>query len=109
VSCQATLTRLQKIDFDGPVTLYHFSLLRSIGKGAFGKVPHVTIVPEQILTQHPLAQVQIVQHKQHKALYALKYINKSKCVRMKAVPNIIQERRLLEEVSLSLHDSTNQR
>lgn len=45
-----------------------------------------------------LLQVQIVQHKQSKSLYALKYINKSKCVRMKAVPNIIQERRLLEEV-----------
>jgi len=75
----ALLCRPEKIDFDGPVTLYHFSLLRSIGKGAFGKV-------------------QIVQHKQSKALYALKYINKAKCVRMKAVPNIIQERRLLEEI-----------
>ena len=32
------------------------------------------------------------------ALYALKYINKAKCVKMKAVSNIIQERRLLEEI-----------
>lgn len=35
--CKAKMDT-QKIDFDGPVTLYHFSLLRSIGKGAFGKV-----------------------------------------------------------------------
>lgn len=43
-------------------------------------------------------QVRVVQHKQTKDLYALKYINKAKCVKMKAVPNVIQERRLLEEV-----------
>lgn len=41
----------------------------------------------------------MVQHKQSKTLFALKYINKAKCVKMKAVANIIQERRLLEEVS----------
>ena len=43
-------------------------------------------------------QVRVVQHKQGRDLYALKYINKAKCVKMKAVANIIQERRLLEEV-----------
>ena len=43
-------------------------------------------------------QVRVVQHKQTRELYALKYINKAKCVKMKAVANIIQERRLLEEV-----------
>jgi serine/threonine kinase 32 len=30
----------------------------------------------------------------------LKYINKAKCVKMKAVANIVQERRLLEEVCI---------
>jgi len=59
--------------------LFHFVLLKSVGKGAFGKV-------------------RVVQHKQSRELYALKYINKAKCVKMKAVPNIIQERRLLEEI-----------
>lgn len=49
---------------------------------------------------HPPCQVRVVQHKQTRQLYALKYINKAKCVKMKAVPNIIQERRLLEEVPL---------
>lgn len=29
---------LQEIDFEGPVDLWHFYLLRSVGKGAFGKV-----------------------------------------------------------------------
>jgi serine/threonine kinase 32 len=41
----------------------------------------------------------VVQHKNTKTLFALKYINKAKCVKMKAVANIVQERRLLEEVS----------
>ncbi|GJJ11549.1 hypothetical protein Clacol_005783 [Clathrus columnatus] len=50
-----------------------------VGKGAFGRV-------------------RIVQHKQTKDLYALKYIDKSRCAKMKAVSNIIQERRLLEDV-----------
>ncbi|THH07318.1 hypothetical protein EW145_g3459 [Phellinidium pouzarii] len=68
-----------QVDFEGDVTLFHFLLLKSVGKGAFGKV-------------------RVVQHKQTRDLYALKYINKSKCLKMKAIANIIQERRLLEEV-----------
>lgn len=67
------------IDFDGEPTLFHFSLLRNIGKGAFGKV-------------------RVVRHKKTQETYALKYIDKKKCVKMKAVNNIIQERRLLEEI-----------
>ena len=47
---------------------------------------------------NPSFQVRVVQHKQTRDLYALKYINKAKCVRMKAIANVIQERRLLEEV-----------
>ncbi|KAJ9096215.1 hypothetical protein QFC20_006458 [Naganishia adeliensis] len=75
----AACCRPEAIDFDGEVNLFHFFLLRSVGKGAFGKV-------------------RVVQHKQTKTLYALKYINKQKCVKMKAVANIVQERRLLEEI-----------
>jgi serine/threonine kinase 32 len=45
----------------------------------------------------------VVQHKQSRDLYALKYINKAKCVKMKAVANIVQERRLLEEVRRRTH------
>jgi len=75
----ALCCRAAPVDFDGDVNLFHFSLLRCVGKGAFGKV-------------------RVVQHKQTREMYALKYINKHKCVKMKAVANIIQERRLLEEI-----------
>ncbi|KAG6862035.1 hypothetical protein C0995_008223 [Termitomyces sp. Mi166 len=69
----------EPVDFDAEVTLFHFDLHRAVGKGAFGKV-------------------RVVEHKRTKKLYALKYIDKSRCVRQKAVANIIQERRLLEEI-----------
>ncbi|KAF4614238.1 hypothetical protein D9613_007733 [Agrocybe pediades] len=69
----------EPVDFDGEVNLYHFDLHRAVGKGAFGKV-------------------RVVEHKRSKKLYALKYIDKARCIRQKAVANIIQERRLLEEI-----------
>ncbi|KAH9481572.1 Serine/threonine-protein kinase 32A [Psilocybe cubensis] len=69
----------EPVDFDGEVNLYHFDLHRAVGKGAFGKV-------------------RVVEHKRSKKLYALKYIDKARCLRQKAVANIIQERRLLEEI-----------
>ncbi|KAH8917588.1 kinase-like protein [Atractiella rhizophila] len=75
----ALCCRPEEIDFDAPVDLWHFYLLRSVGKGAFGKV-------------------RVVQHKQTKQLYALKYINKARIAKQHAVQNIIQERRLLEEI-----------
>lgn len=61
------------------VELSNFNLLRSVGKGAFGKV-------------------RVVQHKASKLTYALKYINKEKCMQMSAVENIIEERNLLEKI-----------
>jgi serine/threonine kinase 32 len=42
-----------------------------------------------------------VEYKRTKKLYALKYIDKAKCIKQKAVANVIQERRLLEEVGSS--------
>ncbi|TFK75141.1 kinase-like protein [Pluteus cervinus] len=69
----------EPIDFDAEVTLYHFDLHRAVGKGAFGKV-------------------RVVEHKRSKKLYALKYIDKARCIKQKAVANVIQERRLLEEI-----------
>lgn len=44
------------------------------------------------------SQVRVVEHKRTKKIYALKYIEKARCIKQKAVANIIQERRLLEEV-----------
>ncbi|KAI9318149.1 kinase-like protein [Dichotomocladium elegans] len=76
----ATCCKEEPIDFNEEVDLSHFSLLRSVGKGAFGKV-------------------RVVQHKAHKQMFALKYINKAKCIQMRAVENIISERRLLEQIN----------
>lgn len=76
-------THARMIDMYCIVELSHFTLLRSVGKGAFGKV-------------------RVVQHKGTKQLYALKYINKTKCIQMRAVENIISERRLLEQISCNL-------
>ncbi len=95
----ALCCRPQPIDFDGEVSLFHFVLLRCVGKGAFGKV-RIQVLSCDFLPML-YRQVRVVQHKQGRELYALKYINKAKCVKMKAVANIIQERRLLEEVLIS--------
>lgn len=69
---------------------------RRIRKGTF--LDLLRRSSEYPLPTEEFPQVRVVQHKQTRDLYALKYINKSKCVRMKAVANVIQERRLLEEV-----------
>ncbi|KAL1921294.1 uncharacterized protein VTP21DRAFT_11010 [Calcarisporiella thermophila] len=73
----------EDIDFSEEVELNHFHLLRSVGKGSFGKV-------------------RVVQHKQTKNLYALKYINKIACIKMRAAENILSERRLLECIDFPL-------
>ncbi|KAJ3150276.1 hypothetical protein HDU86_006667 [Geranomyces michiganensis] len=68
-----------KTDYSGDIDLRHFELLRCVGKGAFGKV-------------------RIVEKKDTNKLYALKYINKLQCIKMRAVPNIFRERAILEEI-----------
>lgn len=69
----------EPVDFNQPVDLRHFELGRSIGKGGFGKV-------------------RIVQKKDTKKTYALKYINKAECIRRRAYRNIFRERNLLEKI-----------
>lgn len=90
----------EPVDFTGEVNLFHFDLHRAVGKGAFGKVCHGidVFLLQALLTFHPSHQVRVVEHKRSKKLYALKYIDKTRCIRQKAIANIIQERRLLEEV-----------
>ena len=66
------------------INLQNFVMLRSVGKGAFGKVR---------VCQFKGSNAAI------KTDYALKYIDKHKCIEMRAVENIIQERLLLEEIS----------
>ncbi|KAJ3056241.1 hypothetical protein HK097_007601, partial [Rhizophlyctis rosea] len=45
-----------------------------------------------------MKQVRIVEKKDTKKLYALKYINKMQCIRMRAIQNIFRERAILEEI-----------
>ncbi|KAJ3341532.1 hypothetical protein HDU93_004692 [Gonapodya sp. JEL0774] len=73
------LGKEEEIDYEGEVDLNWFNLLRCVGKGAFGKV-------------------RIVERRDTKQIYALKYINKYQCIKMKAVHNILRERALLEEL-----------
>ncbi|KAI9324808.1 kinase-like domain-containing protein [Zopfochytrium polystomum] len=74
-----SIGREDPVDYDAEVELRHFTLLRCIGKGAFGKV-------------------RIVERKSNKKLYALKYINKMQCIKMRAIQNIFRERAILEEI-----------
>ncbi|KAL0075109.1 kinase-like domain-containing protein [Phycomyces blakesleeanus] len=61
------------------VHLSQFKLMRIVGRGAFGKV-------------------RIVEHREMRKLYALKYINKEECIQMDAVLNIVRERTILEQL-----------
>lgn len=93
----------EPVNFDGEVDLFHFDLHRAVGKGAFGKVRYTFILLSSLSFSDFIGtwQVRVVEHKRSKELYALKYIDKAKCIKQKAVANIIQERRLLEEVRVT--------
>ncbi|CAG8610660.1 9214_t:CDS:2 [Funneliformis mosseae] len=67
------------VDFTEEVNLSHFKLLRVVGRGAFGKV-------------------RIVERRDNKRLFALKYISKEECIKMEALRNIFRERSMLEEL-----------
>lgn len=54
-------------------------MIKIIGNGVFGKV-------------------RVVQHKKTKKKYALKYINKTICIKQKAIQNVILERNILEQI-----------
>ncbi|OLL26753.1 Serine/threonine-protein kinase 32A [Neolecta irregularis DAH-3] len=61
------------------INLAQFRLLRVVGKGSFGKV-------------------RVVEHKETKKTFALKYIRKSDCSKSNSVTNVIRERVILEEL-----------
>eukprot|EP01137_Pigoraptor_chileana_P006244 Opistho-2@50378 len=67
----------RNIDFSAEVNFEHFKLLRSVGKGAFGKVC-------------------IVMRRDTDKLFAMKYMNKEKCIEKHAVRNVINECRILQ-------------
>ncbi|TRZ11885.1 hypothetical protein HGM15179_015235 [Zosterops borbonicus] len=65
--------------FDGneDVTFDHFEILRAIGKGSFGKVC-------------------VVQKTDTKKMYAMKYMNKQKCVERNEVRNVFKELQIMQ-------------
>ncbi|KAM9498073.1 serine/threonine-protein kinase 32A-like [Salvelinus alpinus] len=63
----------EEIHFD------HFQILRAIGKGSFGKVC-------------------IVQKKDTKKMYAMKYMNKLKCVERNEVRNVFKEMQIMRNL-----------
>lgn len=67
-------------DPEDEIDLRHFKLLRSVGKGAFGKV-------------------KVVQKKNTGKLYALKYMSKNLISEKDAVNNVIKERDILQNLS----------
>ncbi|KAI9268713.1 kinase-like domain-containing protein [Sporodiniella umbellata] len=69
----------EPVDLSTEVSLCHFTLLKSVGRGAFGKV-------------------RVVRHKGTGQLYALKYISKEKCLETKTSQNILSERQLLKHL-----------
>ncbi|XP_045407096.1 serine/threonine-protein kinase 32A isoform X3 [Lemur catta] len=64
-------------DENEDVNFDHFEILRAIGKGSFGKVC-------------------IVQKNDTKKMYAMKYMNKQKCVERNEVRNVFKELQIMQ-------------
>ncbi|KAJ8777208.1 hypothetical protein J1605_014591 [Eschrichtius robustus] len=64
-------------DENDDVNFDHFEILRAIGKGSFGKVC-------------------IVQKNDTKKMYAMKYMNKQKCVERNEVRNVFKELQIMQ-------------
>ncbi|XP_059163279.1 serine/threonine-protein kinase 32A-like [Physella acuta] len=69
----------ETFDGTGTVNFDHFQILRAIGKGSFGKVC-------------------IVQKKDSKKMFAMKYMNKAACAQQDAISNVIREVEILKQV-----------
>ncbi|XP_023659229.1 serine/threonine-protein kinase 32A [Paramormyrops kingsleyae] len=72
-SKSAAVSDSDEVNFD------HFQILRAIGKGTFGKVC-------------------IVQKKDTKKMYAMKYMNKLKCVERNEVRNVFKELQIMQNL-----------
>uniref|UniRef100_A0A8C5IYK9 Serine/threonine kinase 32A n=1 Tax=Junco hyemalis TaxID=40217 RepID=A0A8C5IYK9_JUNHY len=73
----STSSRPPPLDGNGDVTFDHFEILRAIGKGSFGKVC-------------------VVQKTDTKKMYAMKYMNKQKCVERNEVRNVFKELQIMQ-------------
>ncbi|XP_044310070.1 serine/threonine-protein kinase 32A isoform X2 [Varanus komodoensis] len=74
-----TSSKSPAFDENGDVTFDHFEILRAIGKGSFGKVC-------------------IVQKNDTKKMYAMKYMNKQKCVERNEVRNVFKELQIMQSL-----------
>lgn len=72
-------TRTSANDNTAEVNFEHFQILRAIGKGSFGKVC-------------------IVQKKDTKKMYAMKYMNKLKCIERNEVRNVFKELQIMQNL-----------
>jgi serine/threonine protein kinase len=79
--------------------------MRVVGRGAFGKVGNLAhnmetppIKIKNCVYRLFCLQVRIVERRDTKVLYALKYISKHDCIQMDAVRNVIRERVMLEQL-----------
>ncbi|XP_054834191.1 serine/threonine-protein kinase 32A [Eublepharis macularius] len=72
-----TSSKSPAFDENEEVTFDHFEILRAIGKGSFGKVC-------------------IVQKNDTKKMYAMKYMNKQKCVERNEVRNVFKELQIMQ-------------
>ncbi|XP_048347205.1 serine/threonine-protein kinase 32A [Sphaerodactylus townsendi] len=72
-----TSSKSPTFDENEEVTFDHFEILRAIGKGSFGKVC-------------------IVQKNDTKKMYAMKYMNKQKCVERNEVRNVFKELQIMQ-------------
>ncbi|KAH7104930.1 kinase-like protein [Auriculariales sp. MPI-PUGE-AT-0066] len=69
-----------KVDYNGPPSLFFFKMKDNIGEGSYGKV-------------------RVVSHRKSKQAYALKYMSKDRIVRKRAVKCTIMERDILEKLN----------
>ncbi|KAJ7410603.1 serine/threonine-protein kinase 32B-like protein [Willisornis vidua] len=69
--------RAPVFDENEDVNFDHFQILRAIGKGSFGKVC-------------------IVQKRDTKKMYAMKYMNKQKCIERDEVRNVFRELQIMQ-------------
>ncbi|XP_031350157.1 serine/threonine-protein kinase 32B isoform X4 [Photinus pyralis] len=71
--------RVDKTFYGDEVNFDHFQILRAIGKGSFGKVC-------------------IVQKKDSKQMFAMKYMNKHQCLERDALKNVLREVEILTKL-----------
>ncbi|XP_063853924.1 serine/threonine-protein kinase 32B-like [Scylla paramamosain] len=73
-------SKKKEANLEGEVTFDHFQVLRAIGRGSFGKVC-------------------IVQKKDTKQMFAMKYVNKEQCEQREALNNVFREIEILASLS----------